>query len=100
MLRLVSLADNVELEIKLKDLQRAQLTGIWLEVVDPTKEELQKVSEVSGIPLDFLLLPASGNVVNLRLEPDFGLINFVFVREIFAARLSFGRGFGEKWKRP
>jgi len=86
MLRLVSLADNAELEIKLKDLQRAQLTGIWLEVVDPTKEELQKVAEVSGIPLDFLLLPESSNVVNLRLEPDFGVINFVIVREIFAAK--------------
>src|SRR3989304_6910306 len=86
MLRLVSLADNVELEIKLKDMQRAQLTGIWLEVVDPTKEELQKVADVSGIPLDFLLLPESSNVVNLRLEPDFGVINFVIVREIFAAK--------------
>ena len=86
MLRLVSLADNVELEIKLKDLQRAQLTGIWLEVVDPTKEELQKVAEFSGIPLDFLQLPETGNVVNLRLEPDFGVINFVIVREIFAKK--------------
>ena len=86
MLRLVSLADNVELEIKLKDLQRTQLTGIWLEVVDPTKEELAKVSEVSGIPLDFLKLPESSNVVNLRLEPDFGVINFVIVREIFEAK--------------
>ena len=86
MLRLVSLADNVELEIKLKDLQRTQLTGIWLEVVDPTKEELAKVSEVSGIPLDFLLLPESSNVVNLRLEPDFGVINFVIVRKIFEAK--------------
>ena len=86
MLRLVSLADNVELEIKLKDLQRTQLTGIWLEVVDPTKEELAKVSEVSGIPLDFLKLPESSNVVNLRLEPDFGVINFVIVRKIFEAK--------------
>jgi len=86
MLRLVSLADNVELEIKLKDLQRAQLTGIWLEVVDPTIEELQKVAEVSEIPLDFLLLPETGNVVNLRLESDFGVINFVIVREIFAKK--------------
>ena len=86
MIRLVSLADNVELEIKLKDLPRAKLTGIWVEVVDPTKEELQKVAEVSRIPLDFLVLPESGNVVNLRLEPDFGVINFVIVREIFAAK--------------
>src|SRR3989304_8591216 len=86
MLRLVSLADNVELEIKLKDLQRANLTGIGLEVVGPTKEELQKAAEGSGIPLDFLELPESSNVVNLRMEPDFGIINFVVVREIFAAR--------------
>ena len=86
MLRLVSLADNVELEIKLKDLQRANLTGIWLEVVDPTREELQKVSEISEIPLDFLEFPLPSNVVNLRLEPEFGVINFVIVKEIFAAR--------------
>jgi magnesium transporter len=86
MLRLVSLADNEELEIELEDLQRAKLAGIWLEVVDPTKEELQKVADVSGIPLDFLLLPESDNVVTLRLEPDFGVINFVIVREIFEAK--------------
>jgi magnesium transporter len=99
MLRLVSLADNVELKIKLKDLKRAQLTGIWLEVVDPTKEELEKVADVSGIPLGFLQLPESGNVVNLRIEPDFGVINFVIVKEIFAAKkinpivLAFSKGF-------
>jgi len=55
-------------------------------VVDPTKDELQKVVDVSGIPLDFLLLPESHNVVNLRLEPDFGVINFVIVREIFGKK--------------
>ena len=99
MLRLVSLADNVELKIKLKDLMRTQLTGIWLEVVDPTKEELQKVADISGIPLGFLQLPESGNVVNLRIEPDFGVINFVVVKEIFAAKkinpivLAFSKGF-------
>jgi magnesium transporter len=86
MLHLVSLANNVEQEVKLKDLNRAQLTGIWLEVVDPTKEVLQKVAEVSGIPMNFLQLPEKGNVVNLRLEPDFGVINFVVVWEIFASK--------------
>lgn len=62
------------------------MTGIWLEVVDPTKEELQKVADASGIPINFLLMPESSNVVNLRLEPDFGVINFVIVREIFATK--------------
>lgn len=86
MLRLVSLADNEELEIKLEDLPRAKLKGIWLEIVDPTKEELQKVSEVSEIPLNFLQLPETGNIINLRLEPDFGVINFVIIQEIFSAK--------------
>lgn len=86
MLRLVSLADNAELDIELEDLPKAKLTGIWLEVVDPKKEELEKVAEISGVPLDFLLLPESGNIVNLRVEPDFGVINFLIVREIFEAK--------------
>jgi len=83
MLRLVSLADNGQLEVEPKDLRRTNLSGIWLEVVDPTKEELEKVAEVSQIPLDFLLLPEANNIVNLRLEPDFGVINFVISQEIF-----------------
>jgi magnesium transporter len=86
MLRLVSLADNEELEIEMEDLERANLTGIWLEMVDPTKAELQKVSEISEIPLDFLEFPLPSNIVNMRLEPEFGVINFVVVREIFEAR--------------
>jgi len=86
MLRLVSLADNGQLEVKPKDLRQTNLPGIWLEIVDPTKEELEKAAEVSGIPLDFLLLPESSNIVSLRMEPDFGVINFVVVREIFGAK--------------
>lgn len=49
MLHLVSLANNEELQVSPKDLPRAKLTGIWIEVVDRTKEELQKVAEVSDI---------------------------------------------------
>lgn len=86
MLRLVSLADNCQLEIRPKDLQQINLSGIWLELVDPTQEELEKVAETSGIPLDFLRLPESSNIINLRLEPDFGVINFVVVREIFGEK--------------
>ena len=67
-------------------MRQTNLSGIWLEIVDPTKEELEKAAEVSGIPLDFLLLPESSNVVNLRMEPDFGVINFVVVREIFGVK--------------
>jgi len=86
MLRLVSLANNEELEVKQEDLRRAKLSGVWLEVIDPTKEELQQVAEVTGIPHDFLLLPESSNVVNLRFEPDFGVINFLVVKDVFETR--------------
>ena len=86
MLRLVSLANNEELEVKQEDLRRAKLTGVWLEVVDPTKEELQQVAEVAGIPHDFLLVPESSNVVNLRFEPDFGVINFLVVKDVFETK--------------
>lgn len=86
MLRLVSLANNEELEIKLKDLPRAKLTGVWLEIVDPTNEELQKVAEVTGITREFLVLPESGNFVNLRLEPDFGIVNFLIVKDVFETK--------------
>jgi magnesium transporter len=86
MLRLVSLANNEELEVNPEDLPRAKLTGIWIEVVDPTKEELQKVAEVSDIPIDFLRLPDSDNIVNLRFEPDFGVINFLIVKDVFETR--------------
>ncbi len=86
MLRLVSLADNEELEIKTKDLVRAKLPGIWLEVCDPTKQELEKVSEVTGIPVDFLSLPVSDNIVNLRFEPDFAAISFLIVHEVLDTR--------------
>jgi magnesium transporter len=86
MLRLVSLANDEELEVKLTDLTRVNMTGVWIEVIDPTKEELQKVAEVTGVPHDFLLLPTSGNVVNLRLEPDFGVINFLVVKELFETK--------------
>ena len=86
MLRLVSLANNEELEVNPEDFPRAKLTGIWIEVVDPTKEELQKVAEVSDIPIDFLRLPDSDNIVNLRFEPDFGVINFLIVKDVFETR--------------
>ena len=86
MLRLVSLANNEELEVKQEDLRRAKLSGVWLEVIDPTKEELQQVAEVTGIPHDFLLLPESSNVVNLRFAPDFGVINFLVVKDVFETK--------------
>jgi len=86
MIRIVNLADNSESEIAIGEVQRLKLENIWIEIIDPTVEELNAVSEKSEIPADFLRLPEAGNVINLRLEPDFGIINFVVLGEIFNER--------------
>src|SRR5512135_3207127 len=86
MLRLICLAETAEFEIKLEDVQPTKLTGGWLEIVDPTKEVLQQVSTALEIPIGFLSLPESKNVVNLRLEQDYCVINFLIIREIFGAK--------------
>ncbi|HLN45224.1 MAG TPA: CorA family divalent cation transporter [Candidatus Sulfotelmatobacter sp.] len=86
MLRLICLAETAEFEIKLEDVQPEKLTGGWLEIVDPTKEVLQQISKALDIPVGFLSLPESKNVVNLRLELDYCVINFLIIREIFGAK--------------
>ncbi len=86
MLRLICLAETAEFEIKPEDAQPEKLTGGWLEIVDPTKEVLQQISKALGIPVSFLLLPESKNVVNLRLEQHYCVIDFLIIREIFAAK--------------
>jgi len=87
MIRAINLADNSENEIGVRELQSLMLEGLWLEIVDPTSKELAAVSEKSGIPVNFLSLPETGNVINLRLEPDFGIINFVVLAEIFNTKM-------------
>jgi magnesium transporter len=86
MIQSITLQDNHETEISLTELQSLSLSNVWLEVKDPTREELEKISEKSGIPLDFLRLPEASNVINLRLEPDFAVINFVIVRNVIEAK--------------
>src|SRR4030043_306140 len=86
MIQSITLQDNHETEISLTELQSLNLSNVWLEVKDPTREELEKVSEKSGIPLDFLRLPEASNVINLRLEPDFAVIHFVIVRNVIEAK--------------
>lgn len=86
MIRSVRLSDNTEVEIKLEELQNLKLANVWLEIIDPTTDELKVVAEKSGIPLDFLKLPETGNIINLRLEPEFVVVNIVIVRDIFATK--------------
>jgi magnesium transporter len=82
MIHAVNLGDNTEKTIQPEETKNLTLSGIWLELVEPSPEELQAVSEVTQIPLSFLRLPANDGVVDLHLEPDFNVITFVVMQNI------------------
>lgn len=82
MLLTVDLGDNSERQISLAELKDLRVGKVWLELKEPTAEELAAVAEKSGIPADFLQLPATSNFINLRIEPEYIVINFVAVKEI------------------
>jgi magnesium transporter len=55
-------------------------------LVDPTENELQAVAEAVDISINFLRLPKSHSAVDLRLEPDFGVINFLVMQDVVATK--------------
>jgi magnesium transporter len=82
MIRAVNLGDNSENTISLEALKTLDLRNFWLELIDPTPEELQAVADKTAVPKNFLELPKVENKVNLRLEQDFTVINFIIPRDI------------------
>ena len=86
MINLVNLVDNSENEISLEDLKKIRVEDVWLELRDPTDEELKAVSDKLGVPEHLIRLPETSNYINLRLEPEFGVIHFVMLTEIISAR--------------
>ena len=86
MINVVDLLSDSEKELKPEDLRNLRLTNVWLELVEPTKEELSAVSEKTGIPIDFLEIKEVSQSVSLRWEQDFGIINFVFISEIITLK--------------
>jgi len=87
MIRLINLSDNSETQVPMRDFHDTPLVNVWIEATDPTPEELGAIAEKTGIPADFLRLPESENLVNLRVEPEYGIVNFLIVKEIFAAKI-------------
>jgi magnesium transporter len=82
MIHAINLGDNTEKTIQPEETKNLALSGIWLELVEPSPEELQAVSEVTQIPLSFLRLPATDGVVNLRLEPGYNVVTFLVMQNI------------------
>jgi magnesium transporter len=81
MIRAIDLDDNGEKEIDVKSLQALSLRNVWLELVNPTNEELQEVSAKIGVSTHFLELPKTEDYIKLRLEDDLVGINFVMLKD-------------------
>ena len=86
MIRAVDLGGNNENTISIDALQTLNLRNFWLELIDPTPEELQAVADKTVVPKNFLELPKSDGKVNLRLEAEFTVINFIIPRDILATK--------------
>jgi len=65
MIRAINLDDNSEKEIDPKLLQALDLRNVWLELVDPTNEELQEVADKMGVSKHFLELPETKGLIKL-----------------------------------
>jgi Mg2+ and Co2+ transporter CorA len=82
MIRTVDLDDNTESLVQTEGVRGLDLSNIWLQLVEPTEDELQVVSYATQVPINFLRLPKTSSVVNLRLEKDFGIINFLVLQDV------------------
>jgi Mg2+ and Co2+ transporter CorA len=81
MIRLVQLGNNSESAIEPQALAAQNLVNVWLELVDPTEDEIKAVSDATTLPASFLRLPTKG-IVNLRLEMGFGIIEFIVMKDV------------------
>lgn len=86
MIRYVDLQTNIEKEIPAEDVETFNLANVWFELVDPTEKELQAVAQATDLSVNFLRLPKSHSTVDLRLEPDFGVINFLVMQDVVSTK--------------
>ncbi len=86
MIRVVNLDDNTENSLSVDALQTFILRNVWLELIDPTANELDAVAAKTEVPKQFLELPEADGFVNLRLEDELGIINFVIPQDIIVTK--------------
>ncbi len=85
MIHAINLVSNRESPIQPEELKALGLQNVWLEVVDPTEDELRAVSDATGLPINFLRLPEV-EYIDLRLEMGFSIISFVVMRDIVSTK--------------
>jgi Mg2+ and Co2+ transporter CorA len=86
MIRLVNLVDNSDIIILPQELESHKLQNIWIELVEPTQEEIKVVSAATQLPPNFLMLPLSSAIVNLRLEMYFTIISFLVMQDVVTTK--------------
>lgn len=86
MIQAVDLGNNSERTVSIEELQPLSVQNYWIELIDPTEAEVQAVSEKTGIPQQFLELPETDGIVNLRLEDEFTVVNFVIQQDVVAGK--------------
>jgi magnesium transporter len=86
MIHAINLGNNNESEIKPEDLQPQNLSNVWLELVDPTENELDAVSQATQLPVNFLRLPKAHGYIDLRLEEGHSIINFLVMQDVVSTK--------------
>jgi Mg2+ and Co2+ transporter CorA len=86
LIRVICLSDSKEEQVSPEKLPNLDLSNTWLELVDPSPQELQAVSAATQIPAEFLKLPKTRNVIDLRLEIGVNIITFVAFQDILKAK--------------
>ena len=89
MIRAINLGDNTEEIVQPQEVKALSLSNVWLELVDPTENELLAVSDATQLPTNFLRLPQTSGVVNLRLEQGYGIIYFLFMQDISSTKKAY-----------
>ena len=86
MIRYVDLGTNIEKEIQPADVETFSIANTWFELVDPTEAELQAVAEATDISVNLLRFPKTLDTVDLRLEPGYGIINFLVMQDVISTK--------------
>lgn len=80
------MGDNTERTAQAEEVKVLSLSNVWLEIVDPTENELQAVSDATQLPVNFLRLPKTDGYVDLRLEEGYGIINFLVMQDVVSTK--------------
>jgi magnesium transporter len=88
MIRLVQLGSNSENIIGPSELPCQNLCNVWIELIDPTKDELESVAECTQIPAGLLHL-SDNRDIDLRIEQSYAVINFIAMQDITATKATY-----------